>query len=210
MKLTTKAGKNGKIHIYLDEEYKATVDADWWYSEKYHNYKEIDESELAELLSSVSFRRAYNKGLDLIDRRPHASGELARKLRERDFEKDAIDYAIKRLSQYGLVDDEKFAKLFAKELAEKKHFGNKRIIQELMKRGVSREIAQNSVDSLDNDPVESIIIIIRRKYYAKLNDPKGVQSVISALLRKGYSYDEIKKALKEIEASEGENDEIQD
>ena len=207
MKLTTKPGKNGKVHIYLDEEYRATVDADWWYSEKYHNYKEIDEDELAELLSSVSFRRAYNKGLDLIDRRPHASGELARKLRERGFDKSAIEYALNKLTQYGLIDDEKFAKLFAQELADKKHFGKKRIMLELSKRGVDRQIAQTAVDSLDNDPVESIIILVQRKYYKKLDTEKGAKSVVAALLRMGFSYADIKKALKQFAVDEGDNNE---
>ena len=58
MKLSVKQGKSNKIHIYVDEEYRATVDSDFWYSEKYRNYKEINEEELTELLNTVSFRRA--------------------------------------------------------------------------------------------------------------------------------------------------------
>ena len=69
MIVTVSEGKNNKIHIHIDGEYKATVDKDWWYSEKYRNYKEITEEELTELLCSVSFRRAYNKALDYLSRR---------------------------------------------------------------------------------------------------------------------------------------------
>ena len=43
MKLTVKEGKANKIHIYVDDEYRATVDSDYWYSEKYRNLKEINE-----------------------------------------------------------------------------------------------------------------------------------------------------------------------
>ena len=55
MKLTIKEGKAKKIHIYIDEEYRATVDSDYWYSEKYRNYKDINEEELTELLNALSF-----------------------------------------------------------------------------------------------------------------------------------------------------------
>ena len=83
MKLSIKEGKAKKIHIYIDEEYRATVDSDYWYSEKYRNYKEINEEELTELLNSVSSRRAYNKGLDFLSRRPYGTKELIKKLCEK-------------------------------------------------------------------------------------------------------------------------------
>ena len=85
MKLTVKEGKANKIHIYVDEEYRATVDSDYWYSEKYRNYKEINDEELTELLDAVSFRRAYNKGLDLLSRRPYGVKELTKKLCEKGY-----------------------------------------------------------------------------------------------------------------------------
>ena len=39
MILSVKQGNGNKIHIYVDDEYRATVDSDYWYSEKYavHN-----------------------------------------------------------------------------------------------------------------------------------------------------------------------------
>ena len=88
MKLTVKEGKANKIHIYVDDEYRATVDSDYWYSEKYRNLKEINDEELTELLDSVSFRRAYNKGLDFLSRRPYGVKELVKKLCEKGFAKN--------------------------------------------------------------------------------------------------------------------------
>ena len=93
MKLTVKEGKANKIHIYVDDEYRATVDSDYWYSEKYRNLKEINDEELTELLDSVSFRRAYNKGLDFLSRRPYGVKELVKKLCEKGHEKEAAEKA---------------------------------------------------------------------------------------------------------------------
>ncbi len=198
MKLTVKEGKANKIHIFVDEEYRTTVDSDYWYSEKYRNYKEINEEELTELLNAVSFRRAYNKGLDLLSRRPHGTKELIKKLCEKGYEKESAQKACERLLELGLLNDEEFARILANELYERKGYGIKRIKQELIFRGIDREIAENAIESLDIDTQTRIILVIKKKYINKLDDEKGRKRAIDGLMRLGYSYSDIKTALNSI------------
>ena len=198
MKLTVKEGKANKIHIFVDEEYRATVDSDYWYSEKYRNYKEINEDELTELLDSVSFRRAYNKGLDLLSRRPYGVKELIKKLCEKGHEKEASQKACDRLLELGLLNDEEYARILANDLLERKNYSTKRIKQELSFRGIPREIVENTVDSLDNNAENRIILVIKKKYINKLNDEKGRKRAVDGLLRLGFSYSEIKSALNQV------------
>ncbi len=198
MKLTVKEGKANKIHIYVDEEYRATVDSDYWYSEKYRNLKEINEEELTELLDAVSFRRAYNKGLDLLSRRPYGVKELIKKLCEKGHEKDASQKACERLLELGLLNDEEYARILSDDLINRKNYGIKRVKQELAFRGISREIIENTIDSLDNDAENRIILVIKKKYLNKLNDEKGRKRAIDGLMRLGFSYSEIKSALKQV------------
>ena len=206
MKLSIKEGKANKIHIYVDDEYRATVDSDYWYSEKYRNYKEINEEELTELLDAVSFRRAYNKGLDLLSRRPHGTKELVKKLCEKGHEKESAEKACDRLLELGLLNDEEFARMLANELYERKGYGIKRIKQELVFRGIEREIAENAIESLDIDTQTRIILVIKKKYLNKLNDEKGIKRAVDGLIRLGYSYSDIKTALNSIsEFCEEEN-----
>ena len=206
MKLSIKEGKANKIHIYVDDEYRATVDSDYWYSEKYRNYKEINEEELTELLDAVSFRRAYNKGLDLLSRRPHGTKELVKKLCEKGHEKESAEKACDRLLELGLLNDEEFARILANELYERKGYGTKRIKQELVFRGIEREIAENAIESLDIDTQTRIILVIKKKYLNKINDEKGRKRAVDGLMRLGYSYSDIKNALNSIsEFCEEEN-----
>ena len=204
MKLTIKEGKAKKIHIYIDEEYRATVDSDYWYSEKFRNYKEINEEELTELLNAVSFRRAYNKGLDFLSRRPYGTKELVKKLCEKGHEKEYAEKACERLLELGLLNDEEYARILANDLSERKNYSTKRIKQELGFRGISRDIIENTIDLLDNDPVPRIIILIKKKYINKINDEKGRKRTVDALLRLGYSYSDIKSALNSITDFEDE------
>lgn len=204
MKLSIKEGKAKKIHIYIDEEYRATVDSDYWYSEKYRNYKEINEEELTELLNAVSFRRAYNKGLDFLSRRPYGTKELIKKLCEKGHEKEFAEKASERLLELGLLNDEEYARILANDLLERKNYSIKRIKQELAFRGIDRDIIENTIDLLDNDPVSRIIILIKKKYINKIGDEKGRKRTVDALLRLGYSYSDIKSALNSISDFEDE------
>ncbi|MBO5944108.1 MAG: regulatory protein RecX [Clostridia bacterium] len=204
MKLTVKEGKAKKIHIYIDEEYRATVDSDYWYSEKFRNYKEINEEELTELLNAVSFRRAYNKGLDFLSRRPYGTKELIKKLCEKGHEKEYAEKACERLFELGLLNDEEYARILANDLLEHKNYSIKRIKQELTFRGISRDITENTVLLLDNDPVSRIIILIKKKYINKINDEKGRKRTVDALMRLGYSYSDIKTALNTLTEFDGE------
>lgn len=206
MKLTVKEGKANKIHIFVDEEYRATVDSDYWYSEKYRNLKEINEEELTELLDSVSFRRAYNKGLDLLSRRPYGVKELVKKLCEKGHEKEASQNACERLLELGLLNDEEYARILSDDLINRKNYGIKRVKQELAYRGISREIIENTIDSIDNDAENRIILVIKKKYLNKLNDEKGRKRAIDGLIRLGFSYSEIKSALKQVSEFTEEED----
>lgn len=186
----------------IDGEYKMTVDSDFPLLATVHEGSEIGEDELAFLEEAVNVRRAFNKASELLSRRDHSEKELLIKLRQKGFSEGA-EAAIEKLRNYGYVDDERFASSYALELQRIKHFGKRRIEQELFKKGIDREIVSNVLDSLEFDENELCKLIIR-KYYRNLDTEKGVQKTINALLRTGYGYREIKDALSLIAENEGD------
>ncbi len=198
MKLTFKPGKLNKIHIFIDGEYRLTVDDDFWFSERWNNLKEIDSEELAALEEAVGSRRAFNAALDLLSRRDYSKQELYRKLSVKHSE-EAADAAVAKAEELGLINEERFAENYAGELYSRKHFGERRILSELLSKGISREIAENAVQSLDKDGENRIILLLRGKYRTALCDEKGRRRAINGLLRMGYSYSEIRTALHELE-----------
>ena len=76
MKITYSSGKNNKIHISTDGEYRFTVDASFWFSLCIYQGAELSEEEVAELEEKIGVRRAFNKGMDFISRRSHSKKEL--------------------------------------------------------------------------------------------------------------------------------------
>ncbi len=197
MELSVKSGKAQKIHIYIDGEYKMTVDSNFWYSEKWHKLNIIDEEELTELECSVNSRRAFLNGMNLLSRRAHSKKELITKLSQK-YPKEAAQSAVDRLEELRLIDDKAFAELYAQELYERKKYSPNRIEQELKLKGITSEIANETVKSLDKDDFNRIILLLSSKYRNKLSDEKNIKRTINGLMRMGYSYSDIKKALNEV------------
>lgn len=198
MKLSAKPGKGDKIHIFVDDEYRLTVDSRFWYSERWHNQTQIDSGELAALEEAVGSRRAFNSAEDYLSRRDHSEKELYEKLC-RKYPSAAAEAAIEKAKDLGLLDDERFAANYALELYEKKHFASHRILLELRRKGVDREIAENAVEGLDKAGETRIIELLRGKYRAALSNEKGRRRAVNGLLRMGYAYPDIRAALKTLE-----------
>lgn len=197
MKISIKNGKSDKIHIYIDDEYRMTVDSNFWFSEKWHKLKEINDEELTALSFAVDSRRAFLSGMNMLSRRAHGKKELIRKLSVK-FSKDAAQAAVVRMEELQLIDDEKFAQLLCDELYEKKKYSPQRIKSELIAKGIDRETASNAVEKLDKNDIIRIILLLQTKYRNYLLDEKSKTRAINGLMRMGYGYYDIKKALSEI------------
>ena len=196
MKLTYKKGKQDKIHISVDGEYSFTVDEAYFLSMGIYNGKEVESDELQEIIETVSVRRAYNYAVSLLARRDHGEKELKDKLILKGYGKGA-EAAIGKLKDAGYVDDERFARLYAAELRNLKKYGKKRIEQELYRKGVDRDIIRDVLEETQFDESE-LVSLIERKFGRYLSDEKGIHKTVNALLRMGYSYGEIRDALRKF------------
>jgi regulatory protein len=101
----------------------------------------------AKLDAAVSVEGAYRVALRLLGARPRASGELIDKLHQRGHNREAIDAALRRLEDAGLLDDLEFARHFARVRASRGH-GRARLITDLLQRGVERTVAERAVDEV--------------------------------------------------------------
>lgn len=206
MIIKTEIAKGGRLSLYADDEYIMSLDADIWYSLDYTDGGEIDENELNELKSLVNARLAYAQALRFLTLRSHSENELYKKLLKKHSSLSA-HYAVEKCRELGFLDDADFAARYAKELAEKKKYGASRIRQELLLKGIDRNLIDDAVNSLDTDYSESIINIIEKKYRNCLNDDKGKRRMIAGLMRLGYTYSDIKSALAQYDLTEDNTDE---
>ena len=205
MIISAQKGKQNKIHISIDGEYRLTVDADFWFSCGYISGDEIDEEQYKALESNIFKRRCFNRALNILSRRDHSEKELFDKLARADGDEAAAS-AVEKIKALGYIDDERYAAALAKELAERKGKSERAILSELIHRGIDRNTAENAISSLTLDECDKINILLNSKYRRKLETEKGRQQVFNALLRLGYGYGEIRSAMREYDESIEEED----
>ena len=197
MKITSKLGNGNKVHIYIDGEYTLTLYDDYWYRAGYSEGQEISEDELASLKEEAGFRSAYEKGLTYLSMRAYARKELFNKLKLK-YGAQASERAIEKMEYYGYIDDEAFCRMYARHLFETKKYDIKRISYELKLKGIDVEIIDNTLKTLDNEPIQRIIDMLRTKYEKNLDSPKDIKRIFNRFIRMGYSFGDVKSAFEEI------------
>ena len=208
MKLTAKAGKGEKIHLSLDGEYIATVNADYWFTCGIKSGSEVSPEQLEELLAESARRKMMNKALDLLSMRDYSRRELTDKLVTKAWEKkeqkdmdlgslkqQASDIC-DRLEELGLLNEERFARSYVDELLRRKHLSKSGLKTALIQKGVQRDIIETVLEEVEVDPVEQVRELLATKFKNRdLSDEKQKTRTVNALLRLGYRYGEINAAM---------------
>ena len=201
MKFSHSKGRGKKIHLLLDDEQQITTDIDFWAEHYFKDGTEITQEEWESLTDSIYYKKAVDKCYDLLSRRDHSVKELKTKLLRTVDEKNA-DKAIEKMLELGYLDDEKYARNLVKYLAQTRNMSKNHIKQEMFKRGIPNEIIILVMEDYEFDNVSCVVDLILTKYRNKLNNEDGNKKVIASLMRKGFSYSDIKNAFYRIENEE--------
>lgn len=201
MKISHTKGRGKKIHLLLDDEYQITTDIDFWAEHYFKDGSEITQEEWESLTDSIYYKKAVDKCYDLLSRRDHSVKELKTKLLRTVDEKNA-DKAIEKMHELGYLDDEKYARNLVKYLAQTRNMSKNHIKKEMFKRGIPNEIINSVMEDYEFDNVSCVVDLILTKYRNKLNNEDGNKKVIASLMRKGFSYSDIKNAFYRIENEE--------
>ena len=159
--------------------------------------RELDGEELKELRAASRSALARNRAMELLSRRPMSEKELIDKLtRKGEDEETAADCA-RWLRENGFLNDESYAAAVARHYAAK-GYGPGRVRAELSRRGVDRELWDDTLEAMpeNTDKLDRFIA-------ARLSDPEDrdqVRKVSAALYRRGYSWEEIRSALRRFNA----------
>lgn len=160
--------------------------------------REMDPAAVSELKSASLRALARERALEYLSRRPMSCAELKKKLIEKGEDEDVAEYCVGWLSAHGLIDDESYAAAIARHYAAK-GYGPGRVRTELSRRGIARELWDGALDAMPEN-----VDKLDRFISSRLHDPDDrdeVRRISQALFRRGYSWDEIRRALERHRAS---------
>lgn len=162
--------------------------------------QELSDEEITQLVRESHIKRAKSRASWHLSRGSCSKKALIEKLC-RSFPEYAAVTAAERMEELGFIDDLAFAKRRLERLISEKHLSLKAASKQLHFEGVDSEIIDQIVEETEYDAVEGAVELIEKKYKFKLQDKASVDRVIAALMRKGYTFSDIKKALERFNAA---------
>lgn len=187
--------RKGLSALFLDGEFVMNLDTQTLIENRFDVGREIDDDDLHEIIALSNERRAKNKALWLISYRDHSKKELKDKIK-RTCDDESAEKAVERMEELGLVNDEDYARRYARKLIFQKKMTKRAAMYELNRKGIDKETVEEALGEIDVDYRENIRDIIDRKY-PNISDEKTKRRAVAALQRLGYGWDDIRAVLEE-------------
>ncbi len=154
----------------------------------------LEDEQVKEILHRSEYERAKSRALWHLDRSSHTERGIYDKLRRAGFSEQISAEVIARLCELYLLDDAAFAARYTERyIAE--GLSRRAVYEKLYSKGVPRDVIKEVLDNATFDEGSAIRTVIEKKYRTKLAAGE-YQKVYAALLRRGFSYGDVKDALK--------------
>lgn len=204
--------------LYVDGRFIVGLHGEILYMAALRVGDQVDGPRLVELLQQEMEKRCWDDALRFLARAPHAKREVERKLARR-WDEVLIARVIGRLERGGWLDDAAFARAY---MEGHPGYGPRRLLGDLVRKGVDREVAEGILAELTEaaterraafDPqVETSLgrpavgdpETVRILALKKLNSVAGLDRVAAErrlggfLLRRGFGMEEVRGVLREL------------
>lgn len=148
---------------------------------------------------------ALKYALQLLEKRPYSKRRLAFKLNTKGYIEE-LDEVLATMESRGFIDDERFTRGFVEQRQLIKPCGKKRIILDLVKRGIDRELAEKAwlewqQDKARGDEESPALAALRhrvRRVDLDISSWREQQRLLRFLGQRGFSYTEAKEALAKL------------
>jgi regulatory protein len=139
---------------------------------------------------TLDAKAARGAAVDLLARKAWSRRELTRRLERRGAPADVAAEVVAELAARGYVDDEGFARWWAQARGQGRRVGSMRLRQELLAKGISRELAVAAVAEAfaETPELERALDAGRRRLVALSRASRGrvPARLADYLLRRGY------------------------
>lgn len=184
-----------KCRVYLNDEPAFLL----FYHEieEYHiqEGQELSNALCQELADQILGKRAKVRCMDLLQISDKTEQELVRKLHQEEYPETVIREALDYVKSYHYVDDFRYARNYIDSRKDGK--SRQQISYELLGKGIRSELIGQAWE--EAEPVDPVVLILRwakkRHYDPQCNDERERRKFYQFLLRKGFLFSDIKKAL---------------
>jgi len=160
---------------------------------------QLSEELLGEIKTEALLKRAKLRALHLLNASPRTESGLRRKLKENLYPDDIIGQAMDYVKSFGYVDDYQYAFHFIECRKETK--SRREIFALLSGKGIHSETLDKAFEDAYSDGGDQAAIrkiLEKKKVQDVLDDQKELQKIYAYLVRKGFSYEDIRQVVRKL------------
>lgn len=186
-----------KVQVLLDGEPAFVVSPKQILEMDLDNESDLDEDAYDRVMDRAG-HLAAKAAMDLLVKRDYAREELRGRLVRKGFNSELAERGLAYVEKYHYVDDERYARHLVDIGCES--MSRQKMIMKLKQRGLKEDLIDLVVSEADFDEKSKIRKEILRKYrdesMLQSLDEKEKQKLIASLMRKGFSYSDVRSVLK--------------
>lgn len=161
--------------------------------------EEIMEDTYSRIFHEILPKRARLRCMNLLQTKDYTRRQLENKLKQGEYPEKIIEDAIAYVESYGYINDEEYVRNFIEYNSDKK--SRMRIENDLMRKGVRRELIGEIFDELKESGMEideiTMIqkLLLKKNYHSQSATDKEKRKMYAFLSGKGFCSDVISRAL---------------
>ncbi|MBO0477338.1 recombination regulator RecX [Vagococcus sp. DIV0080] len=202
--------KNNQYTLTTESGKRISVSEDTLVRYRLLKGEEITSEALETIEKEAELDIGYQQALSYLNYQLRSEKEIKDHLKKKEISSEGIRYVINKLKEINLLDDLVFAESYVRTVMKTQDKGPQQIKQSLIKKGISEEHIEKSLEQFFFDDQEEaatkLAIKALRKYQAK-SHKEQLQKVRQHLFTKGYSSDVINLVMSNLEVEKDEDDE---
>lgn len=143
-----------------------------------------------------SHEDALKYALKLISFRDRSEREIYERLIQKGFSESTTENIILYLKEKDFLNDSRLAEALKKSAFEKKFLGKSALKRYLINRGIPNAIIESTIGQEDDYLETALNFISKRSKNIRNIDNNTRQRLMGSLLRRGFSYEVVKRAFK--------------
>jgi regulatory protein len=189
-----------RVSVFINGRYAFGMDQELALQLQLRVGSELDAARVQQIIVEVEHKKALDASFKLLSFRRRSRKELADRLQRKEFNSGAIAATIQKLAALGLLDDTKFAEALARDRLELGHKGKRQIYADLRRKGIPKlEIERALERAGDETEVARTLLAKVARRYAGLAPRERYRKLHDLLLRRGFSFDAVRRVLAEEE-----------
>ena len=191
-----------RVNIFLDGKFSFGLDLETLAKTGLKVGQEVSEKKVEEIIREGEFAKIYNRVLKFLSYRPRCEKELSDWFKRKGVGERTKNLVLRKLKKLNLLDDKNFAKWWIEQRISFRPRGARLIKLELLKKGISREAIERLFEEINIDFSEEKRAkkAAEKKFKSlkNLTRPKQKEKLSQFLLRRGFSWETIRKVLDDV------------